>query len=277
MQTYVVTTYSALLSVTIPFKKYQENVITLKVGDDIELEALIGKFESLGYKREELVEGAGQFSVRGGILDYFPYYSQYPLRIEFFDTEVDSIRTFDKDSQRTIDRCDEARITPAGELVPDDKERTKLAKKLNSLLADTEKPVSEKSASALNRDIERLNQGIRFPSIEKYIPYIYREKPTILDYLTDDTIIFWCDGRRISEAYEGDTARFAEDTTEMAERGIIPKADMEYFLPLKKAVKRLTAHRFVGVSGISNYSAEYRAKRTYSIGSKSLACFQGKH
>lgn len=275
-QTYVVTTYSALLSVTIPFKKYQENVITLKVGDDIELEALIGKFESLGYKREELVEGAGQFSVRGGILDYFPYYSQYPLRIEFFDTEVDSIRTFDKDSQRTIDRCDEARITPAGELVPDDKERTKLAKKLNSLLADTEKPVSEKSASALNRDIERLNQGIRFPSIEKYIPYIYREKPTILDYLTDDTIIFWCDGRRISEAYEGDTARFAEDTTEMAERGIIPKADMEYFLPLKKAVKRLTAHRFVGVSGISNYSAEYRAKRTYAIGSKSLAGFQGK-
>ena len=60
--------------------------------------------------------------------DYFPYYSQYPLRIEFFDTEVDSIRTFDKDSQRTIDRCDEARITPAGELVPDDKERAKLVK-----------------------------------------------------------------------------------------------------------------------------------------------------
>ena len=157
---------------TIPFKKYQENVITLKVGDDIELETLIGKFESLGYKREELVEGAGQFSVRGGILDYFPYYSQYPLRIEFFDTEVDSIRTFDKDSQRTIDRCDEARITPAGELVPDDKERAKLVKKLNSLLSDTEKPVSEKSASVLNRDIERLKQGIRFPSIEKYIPYL---------------------------------------------------------------------------------------------------------
>ena len=70
-RTYVVTTYSALLSVTIPFKKYQENVITLKVGDDIELETLIGKFESLGYKREELVEGAGQFSVRGGILIIF--------------------------------------------------------------------------------------------------------------------------------------------------------------------------------------------------------------
>ncbi len=88
--------------------------------------------------------------------------------------------------------------------MPDDKERAKLVKKLNSLLSDTEKPVSEKSASVLNRDIERLKQGIRFPSIEKYIPYIYREKPTILDYLADDTIIFWCDGRRISEAYEGE-------------------------------------------------------------------------
>ena len=63
----------------------------------------------------------------------------------------------------------------------------------------------------LNRDIERLKQGIRFPSIEKvYSIYIIVKSPQFLDYLADDTIIFWCDGRRISEAYEGETVRFAE-------------------------------------------------------------------
>ena len=88
-KTYVVTTYSALIGWTLPYKKYSENVMSLKPGDEIELEELCEKLNRLGYKREDMVEGAGQYSVRGGILDYFPYHSSYPIRIEFFDTEVD--------------------------------------------------------------------------------------------------------------------------------------------------------------------------------------------
>lgn len=268
-KTYVVTTYSALIGWTLPYKKYSENVMSLKPGDEIELEELCEKLNRLGYKREDMVEGAGQYSVRGGILDYFPYHSSYPIRIEFFDTEVDSVRTFDPADQRTIEQNAEARITPAGEIVLTSEERAALVKKLAKL--------NPENVQVLNRDIERLKQGISFPSIEKYIPYIYREIPTIMDYLAEDTIVFWCDGSRISEANEGEESRFAEELVDLAERGIIADPKLSYRVPLKKAVKSLGAsHRFIGISGLGGYSKEYRPKRTYSIGAKSLSGFQGK-
>ena len=277
--TFVVTTPQALLSVTVPKAKYDAYVRTLSVGSECDLDELAENFVALGYKREDMVEGAGQFSIRGGIVDFFPHGSRSPYRIEFFDTEVDSIRTFDYVTQRTIDRCDEVRITPASELTLDEAECKKLINKLEKLLTDEDfknRAGADKAAVVLKRDTERLKQSVKFPSIDKYIPFIYKEKPTIMDYISDDAMVFWCDGNRISEAYEAEAARFAEDAADMAERGIIPKADGEYFVPLKKAVRRLTKHRFVGISGISHSVPEYRAKRVITFTAKSLAGFHGK-
>lgn len=292
MPQYIVTTESALSSITVPKEKYENSVRTIKVGDEIELEELSNVLVDLGYKREDMVEGAGQFSIRGGILDFFPFYSDAPIRIEFFDTEVDSIRTFDYDSQRTIERCDEARVTPANELNLSPDQGKKLIRKLEKILKERKESASkkessetdevfdnkhfEKLSSIINRDIERIKQGLRFPSIDKYIPYIYKDKPSLIDYISEDTIVFWCDGSRISESNEKEKLRFLEDLTDMTERGIIPKADVEYFIPLKKIVKKLLEHKFVGINGISSYCPEYRAKRVFTVDAKSLAGFQGK-
>lgn len=286
---YVVTTPNALTSVTVPKDKYDNSVRTIRVGDDIELDALADTLSDLGYKREDMVEGAGQFSIRGGIVDFFPFYSDSPMRIEFFDTEVDSIRTFDYDSQRTIERCDTARITPANELNLSNDEAKKLVRRLEKFLKEREEHTHEKNqditankayyekfSMVLGRDIERIRQGIRFPSIDKYIPYIYREKPSIIDYISENAVVFWCDGSRISESNEKELTRFSYDLIDMTGRGIIPKADVEYSIPLKKAVKRLLKHKFVGLSGISSYCAEYRPKRVLTLDAKSLAGFQGK-
>lgn len=278
-ETIVVTTPAALLSVTLPKKKYDSGVKTLKVGSECDLDELADSLTAMGYKREDMVEGAGQFSIRGGILDFFPCGSKFPYRVEFFDTEVDSVRTFDNSSQRTIEKCSEVRITPAAELALDGAERLKLIKKLEKLMKApefNEKPGSEKAAAVMTRDIERLKQGIAFPSLDKYIPYIYSEEPTIIDYLSDDCTVVWCDGSGISEAYEKEALRFADDAVEMAGRGIIPDAGGDYFMPLKSAVRRLIKHRFVGVSAISGSVSEYRAKRTLAFSAKSLAGFRGK-
>ncbi len=275
----VVTVTSALLSVTLPKPKYDACVRTLTVGSECDLDELSERLDALGYKREDMVEGAGQFSIRGGILDFFPHGSKFPYRIEFFDTEVDSIRTFDYSTQRTIDRCESVRITPASELSLDADDRRKLAKKLDKIMSEqgfSEKPGADKAETVLKRDIERLNTGVKFPSVDKYIPFIYREKPTVMDYISDNAVVFWCDGNRISESYTAEAARFADDLTDMTERGIISKADAEYSVPLKKAVRRLINHRFIGVSGISHSVPEYRAKRVVSYTAKSLAGFHGK-
>ncbi len=270
--TYLVTSYSALISPTLPYEKYKNNVIELRPGDEAEPEELCERLAALGYKREDMVEGAGQFSLRGGILDFFPPRSEHPVRIEFFDTEIDSIRTFDKNTQRTVEMAEFTRVTPAAEFVLDKSEREALVKRLTRLKKDA----PENAAAVLSRDAERLKQGISFPSVEKYIPFIYKEIPTLMDYISEDAVIFWCDPVRISDSNEKEELRFAQDLTDLAERGLIPRADAAYIVPLKKAVRRLTRQRFAGISAISGNAAEYRPKRSFSITSKSLAGFRGK-
>ena len=133
----VVTTISALLSATVPRSVYDDRVIELKIGDEIEMDALTALMTDFGYKRKDLVEGQGQFSIRGGIFDFFPFWSDMPYRIEFFDCIVDSIRKFYPETQRTVldnDKKITARITPADEIVINRETLDSTLKSLNKKL-----------------------------------------------------------------------------------------------------------------------------------------------
>ncbi len=277
---HVVTTIDALQSVTVPKAVFEEGLINLSVGDDVELEELTERLIDLGYRREEMVEGAGQFSIRGGILDIFPCAkeTELPVRIEFFDTEVDSIRIFDPETQRTVDRLETAKIYPSGELILDRESREKLIKKLKKLMDNpkVEGEILEKLTRNLRRDIERLEQGIMFPSMDKYIPYIYKEKPSLVDYLPKETVVFWDDPARISERAKESQIRFSEEVTDLAERGVLYEGKGEYFLPYNKLTEKISQFSFVGMSGISRGTPEFRPVRVHNFTTKSINSFQGK-
>ena len=109
----VVTSFDGFMDSLLPIEKIRERIITLRSGDTVDLEKLIEQIAFLGYDREVQIEGAGQFAVRGGILDVFPLTEEVPIRIEFWGDEIDSIRTFDVDSQRSIENLEEIEIYPA--------------------------------------------------------------------------------------------------------------------------------------------------------------------
>ena len=276
----VVTTAEATLQVTVPREIYAHHVISLKVGDEAELESLSLLLTELGYRREEMVEGPGQFSIRGGILDVFPCVgdNEYPVRIEFFDTEVDSVRSFDPETQRTLEKLDFVKILPARELLLNANQRKSLVEKLDYIRKglDTDTEREQKLARILGRDIERLEQGLLFPSLDKYIPYLYLEKPTLLDYLAEDTLIFWDEPARISERIQTFKAKQLQDICDLAERGILERGDLTYNLPYDEATRRLEKLPLIGMSGISHGTPDWRPIRTHSITSKSLGGFQGK-
>jgi transcription-repair coupling factor (superfamily II helicase) len=102
---------------------YDEMTVTLSVGDVIEPRELMARFAAAGFERVDMVEGKGQCALRGSIVDVFPPCETNALRIEFFDDEVDGMRTFDCISQRSVEHLDTARIAPAGEylLRPEDR------------------------------------------------------------------------------------------------------------------------------------------------------------
>ena len=112
----VVTCAEALLQHLPPPEALEETQISLALGEKRELEALSRDLVDAGYERKDLCEERGQFSIRGGIVDVFSLTAQTPYRIEFFDDEVDSIRTFDPDTQRSLEKTDSALIPPATEI-----------------------------------------------------------------------------------------------------------------------------------------------------------------
>jgi len=190
----IIATIDAVLSATLPIELYRKFTTEIKIGDNLDLPELCETLAAIGYSREEMVEGKGQFSLRGGILDVFLPNSELPFRVEFFDTEVESIRIFDIDSQLTVEKIDTCRITPAVEIVLSTEQRAEF----------------EERGYTLSR------------SLTKYIPLIYGEKlPSLLDYLGNPTI-FLDDSARISESAENLERATAETVAEMLERGVIP-------------------------------------------------------
>ncbi len=276
----VVTTLEALGEVTVPKTAYCDRAIRLAEGDDAELEELAKTLTYLGYRRESMVEGAGQFSIRGGILDVYPSDggTDNPVRIEFFDTEVDSIRLFDPETQRTVERLTETRIYPARELLLSEEQREGLLKKIEKTeqaLGNTER--EQRLLGILNRDGERLRQGMLFPSLDKYLPWIYeKELPTLLDYCGENTLVFWDEPARLSEGEKALEERRQGEICEMAERGVVPDAKGGYALPYQTVIRRLTKGSLIGLSGISHGTPDFRPVRTHTLNAKSMNGFQGK-
>ena len=274
-----VTTAEALSSVTAPKEVFVNEALEFMDGTDMELEKAVSALSKLGYQRENMVEGEGQFSVRGGILDIYPCAGEYdnPVRIEFFDTEVDSIRLFDAESQRTIEKLEKIKIYPARELLLSEKQRRKLIDRLKEFRdGQSGEEREQKTAHGIGRDIERLEQGMLFPSLDKYIPYIYDKKPCLLDYIPSDFLIFWDEPARISENIQTASARREEDICNLVERGVLCEARFDYTVQYRELISRLVKYKVIGMSGITHGTPDYRPVRTYSFTVKSLNGFQGR-
>ncbi len=111
----IVASIDALMDKVLGKENFSESVLSIRPGMVMEMEALTVKLRDLGYERMTEVEAMGEYSIRGGIADIYPFTAENPIRVEFWDTEVDNIRSFDVESQRSIDTLEEAEIYPASD------------------------------------------------------------------------------------------------------------------------------------------------------------------
>ncbi|UJF33119.1 transcription-repair coupling factor [Paenibacillus hexagrammi] len=189
----------------LPVKQvFEESRITVKVGDTIHLDDLLGRLTGLGYERVERVESKGEMSVRGGILDLYPLTTEHAIRIELFDVDVDSIRTFDVNDQRSIDKLEAITIPPCREIQADRKRLQSAAQHAYELLqAQLEKMTDRTSKDNLlegiGHDIELLREGQMFPGIYKYISLLYTERQTLMDFMPKDSVLIIDEPARLLE------------------------------------------------------------------------------
>lgn len=122
----IVTSFDGFMDALLPLDKMRERIRRFKVGDIVDFEAIKKDMVLLGYDREEQIEGPGQFAVRGGILDIYPLTEEVPIRVELWGDEIDSIRTFDVESQRSIENVDAITIYPASDFSEEEAKRVSL-------------------------------------------------------------------------------------------------------------------------------------------------------
>jgi transcription-repair coupling factor (superfamily II helicase) len=167
----------------------------LRVGEEVDLNELVAQLHYLGYERVERVEAKAEFSVRGGILDFFPITGDDAVRIEFFDVEIDSIRYFDANSQRSKEKLQEFRLWPIRELIASP-ERIQAAGRALALRLDAhlaklqDQTVAEKLRENIGGDIEKMEEGLGFPNLIRYIDLLEPDAPNLLSYSGQALLLF---------------------------------------------------------------------------------------
>ena len=272
----VVTTIPALLMAAMPPEQLKQATFTIDFNGEYDTDELVKQLVLAGYRRCMQVEGEGQFSLRGGILDIFVPGEGNPVRIEFFGTEVDTMSYFDIGSQRRTRSLEKLVCLPNMEVLP-----TLAPDGVDGLIARIEKIIASRSKKHpdldrnLRRDIERLrNDGI-FPAADKYLPYIYPELSCAADYIPEDAMVFVDDFRGAREAARVFDLRMKEDIEALLERGQLYGKQAVYHKTLPEAMETLAQHPMVYLETFLSSVPECPPKAIADIMAKQLPPYSG--
>lgn len=171
---------STLMQRLCPPQYLQHNVLLIKKGDRLVIDKMRLQLEAAGYRAVEQVLEHGEYAVRGALLDLFPMGSAVPFRLDFFDDEIDSIRTFDVDTQRTLDEITSINLLPAHEFPTDDKGieffRAQFRETFGEIRRDPE------------HIYQQISKGTLISGIEYWQPLFFSEMATLFDYLPEQTL-----------------------------------------------------------------------------------------
>ncbi|MBE7054190.1 MAG: transcription-repair coupling factor [Ruminococcaceae bacterium] len=256
----IVATASSLMQYTLPKEMFEKYRFGIKVSDEFDLTDLSKKLVEMGYKRVSQIEAMGQFSIRGSILDIFTPCHKNPMRIEFFGDEVDSVREFDLMTQISIENAKEVLIIPVREMIYDD---------VNPIIEKIQKLKNENFYS----DIQKLTENGYFPSMDKYLPFVYEALPTLFDYLDDDYIVFVDEYSKVSENIKFYDKEQNEIITNLLDKGLFPKSKKSYFL---NNLDNYLSKPSVYLSAVMYAGGDAKIKEVVNISAKTLPSYSGK-
>ena len=274
-----VVTAEALLLRTLPPEVLGRGVISLAPGEERPPEQLARELIDRGYVRTSLCEGPGQFSVRGGIVDVFSPGSPDPFRIEFFDTEVDTIAPFSVETQRRGDPVERITLLPAVEFLPDLTEggRDALSERMRSLAAalSRRRGASDKVQDALTRDEERIRTGEIPSAADRLMPLLYPEFPTAADHIPPNALVFLQEPLRLSQRVQSVLRRHGEDVGLLLENGVLCAEQADCYLEESDLWGRLEARSPLMLDPLASSGYPIRPAQGYSIMAKRLPSYSG--
>lgn len=280
----VITTVDALADNLIPLEIMKNFVITIRETDVVDLEEYKEKLTVLGYERCGQVESSGQFAIRGGIMDIFPFTAECPVRIELWGDEVDSMRSFDVSSQRSIERVEEVVIYPATE-TPLKKGQIeegilRIEAELEEFAAGFEQKKLFEEAGRIRKVTREAIESIREQGgnhlAEKYLKYFQNTVVSFAEYFSRDALFVLDEPDRISEKMDGVEAEFRESMSHRLEKGYVLPGQTDIIRSEKEIMAKLGARRCMALSALA-YTPKYLAvTEKFMIHVKSISSYNNK-
>jgi len=289
----IILSAEALLDRMTPPEIFHTYRFSLSVGDICEPEALIRKLSQMGYERRGLTEGPGQFALRGGILDIYPAVGRIEsdeqheltqgqaLRIEFFDNDVDSIRVIDALSQRSIENAQKFEVYPMRELVFDKKRQKSAAAKIREAFKVQHDALTKKG---LTKEAKTLSDTITF-TLEKwsdttnadaFTPFFYDEECDLLDYLPQNTVIFFDDPNPIAIHMETVKAEYDESIGHRLLAGRILPKQVDVVMPWAQVLHKTQKFPRILYSAMSGKLKEFEKLREIPINARTCTPLRHK-
>ena len=279
----VVTTLDGLMDHLLPLKQLREQILHVETGQELDLEEWKERLVELGYERLPQVEGMGQFSIRGGILDVYPLTEEMPVRIELWDREVDSIRTFDLESQRSIEQLEAMDIYPATENVLTRQQLQQGIRKLRQEEAVYEKALRERMqteeayriAGIIRELTEGIEEGFRVGGLDSFLSYFYEQTVSFLDYFDQGaSMIFLDEPARLKEKGEAVELEFRESMMHRLEKGYLLPGQTALLYPVKEVLAQAGRVNTVLLTGLEQKLPGWTVRKKYSLSVKNVNSYQ---
>lgn len=218
----VIACVDAALQFTMGPRELAKRLFTVRAGDELPIGRLLEALLACGYTREDQIEGPGQFSRRGGIVDFFSPSAQEPVRVEFWGDQVDSVSFFDPGTQRRTDPVNQVTLAPCVEVVPGSV--PVLVKKIEAVAKALRGRRAPKAREILDAEARKLREGLHLGSMDKFLPLVYEETATLFDYFDPgDSLLFLSEGNKLKERTRTAAAQWGEDLPAYLEEGLLCK------------------------------------------------------
>lgn len=271
----------ALMDRVVPLSEIKKNRVTISLETELSEQKITKEFTAMGYERTPFVEAAGEFAVRGGIIDIYPFTSDCPYRIELWGEEVDSIRSFDAQSQRSIEEIKSLTVYPATEIVLSEERITAGLKKIQAEYEDlaakfhsafeTDKEVRlKKEYKRLKEELSELSMLI---GVEGYLPYFYDKLVSFLDYFPKDTAVYVDEPQHVEERGKGFYLEFTESMKSRLEAGYLLPSQMETVSCFEEALSRLMKQQTVFLSTLASEVKCAPGTETFFMEAKSVQSY----
>ncbi len=273
--------WESLSQRTMPPSVLKKAAFLLKTGETYSIDTLTAKLTGAGYTRCGMVEGPGQFAVRGGILDVYSPAADYPVRAEFFGDELDAMGYFAPDTQRRIENIDEVVILPVGETQP-----RLHPNGIDGLCADIRnmivrqrrrKTPNEALIATLEKDLEKYENGLQNPASDRYMSLIYPETACAMDYIPQDAVFVLCDQTNLRRAARTRIEEIGLQLDSLLESGLVAGELCDYVIQWEDFCCHLRGKTvlYLDSFGGTSYPEECPPKQLLPMTAKQLPCYGG--